>query len=569
MEYLTFQKSNCKNCHKCIRHCPVKSIRFTGNQAHVIPEECILCGKCYVICPQNAKRIVDETEIASVLLGGDAPVYASVAPSFAAYFNGAGIGGVRRALQALGFADAEETALGATVVKRAYERIAREGASDVVLTSCCHTVNLLVEKYYPELSGLLAPVVTPMQAHCADIRRRHPGAKTVFIGPCLSKKDEANVSDVDAALTFEELAAMLDKAGVPRPAAGKGESEGEKEPDDAGDESLARIFPTDGGILKTMLERNPAYTYLSVCGVENCMAVLDDIRAGGVHRCFIEMSACAGSCVGGPIMEKHHCSPLRDYQAVASYAGSKDFAVPQPAPEALAAGHAPIELTRAMPGQAEIEEILHKMGKLSPEDELNCGTCGYNTCREKAVAVYQGKAEITMCLPYLMEKTERFTDNILDNTPNGILVVNEAFEVQQINQAAMRMLRVRSRGDVMGGPLIRLLDPTDFIRALDSGTSIVNKRDYYAELASYLELTIVHDKKSGNLIGLFRDVTAEENAHKSREALCRQTVETADQVVDKQMRIVQQIASLLGETAAETKIALTKLKESITDENDQ
>ena len=558
MEYLTFQKSNCKNCHKCIRHCPVKSIRFTGNQAHVIPEECILCGKCYVICPQNAKRIVDETEIVSVLLKGDAPVYASVAPSFAAYFAGIGISGLRRALQKLGFDDAEETALGATMVKREYERIVREGAQDVVLTSCCHTVNLLVEKYYPELAGCLAPVLTPMQAHCADIRARRPEAKVVFIGPCLSKKDEANASDLDAALTFEELAAMLDKAGVvPEP-----------EPDET-DESLARIFPTDGGILKTMLYKNPAYTYLAVDGVESCMAMLDDIRAGGVHRCFIEMSACVGSCVGGPIMEKHHRSPLRDYQAVDSYAGGRDFPIAQPAPERMAAEHAPVELARQMPGKIEIEEILRKMGKLSPEDELNCGTCGYNTCREKAVAVYQGKAEITMCLPYLMEKTERFTDNILDNTPNGVLVINEAFEVQQINRSAMKMLRVNARSDVMGEPLIRIMDPSDFIHALDGNRNIVNKRDYYAELGSYLELTIVHDKKSGNLIGLFRDVTAEENQKKSKEDLSRQTVETADRVVDKQMRIVQQIASLLGETAAETKIALTKLKESIRDENEQ
>lgn len=558
MDFITFKKSNCRNCHKCIRYCPVKSIRFSGNQANVIPEECVLCGECYVVCPQNAKEIVDETEAVTVLLQGDAPVYASIAPSFAAYFNGAGIGALKNALCKLGFAGAEETALGATLVKREYERITEEGAQDIIITSCCHTVNLLVEKYYPQLTGFLAPVVTPMHAHCADMKRRFPQAKTVFIGPCLSKKDEANSCCVDAALTFEEIAAMLQKAGVEL------EQETDRE-----EQSLARLFPTSGGILKTMTYRNPDYTYLTVDGMDNCIATLEDIANGGIHRCFIEMSSCAGSCICGPIMRKHHNSPLRDYQAVVSYAGEQDFDIPQPAPEQLMDGHACITLHKSRPSAYEINEILRKMGKLVSEDELNCGTCGYNTCRDKAVAVYQGKAEIDMCLPYLMEKSERFTDNILDNTPNGILVVNDSFEVQQLNRAAMRMLHVNMRSDVLGEPLIRIMDPTDFILAAQNSKRIVDKRDYYAEFDSYLELTIVDDKKSGNLMGIFRDVTDEENAKKSKEAMSRQTIETADKVVDKQMRIVHEIASLLGETAAETKIALTKLKESISHEDDE
>ena len=152
MEYITFKKSNCRNCHKCIRYCPVKSIRFSGNQANVISDECILCGECYVVCPQNAKQIADETEIVSVLLGSGAPVYASVAPSFTAYFNGIGIASIRAGLKQLGFADAEETAIGATFVKREYERISREGVQSVVITSCCPTVNTLIEKYYPEIT---------------------------------------------------------------------------------------------------------------------------------------------------------------------------------------------------------------------------------------------------------------------------------------------------------------------------------------------------------------------------------------------------------------------------------
>ena len=558
MEYITFKKSNCKNCHKCIRHCPVKSIRFSGNQANVIPEECILCGECFVVCPQGAKDIVDETEIVSVLLRGDAPVYASVAPSFLSYFEGVGINSLKAALIKLGFTDVEETAIGATIVKREYERLLQEGVQDIIITSCCHTVNLLVEKYYPQLINCLAPVITPMHAHCDDIKRRHPEAKTVFIGPCLSKKDEAAMANVDAALTFDEINSMFKKAGIVP----------EKVMDNS-QQSLARIFPTSGGVLGTLSYRNPDYIYLTIDGVENCIAALDDIARGGVHRCFIEMSSCAGSCIRGPIMRKNKVSPLRGYRATFAYAGKDDFKVSQPPQQRLSDAHPSINLHKLSPSTAQIEEVLHKMGKTSPADELNCGTCGYDTCREKAAAVVQGKAEIDMCLPYLMEKSERFTDTILDNIPNGILVVNDSFEVQQLNRAAMKMLHVNKRSDVLGEPLIRIMDPSDFVLASENIRRIRNKRDYYAEFDSYLEVTIVSDSKSDNLIGIFRDVTDEENARKSHDALSRQTIETADRVVDKQMRIVQEIASLLGETAAETKIALTKLKESIDHDNHQ
>ena len=555
VEFLKFQKSNCKNCYKCIRHCPVKSIRFSGNLASVIPEECILCGQCYVVCPQNAKQIADETETVGVLLKSGAPVVASLAPSFAAYFAGCDISSMEAALKKLGFFAAEETALGATMVKTEYERLSEAAQQDIIITSCCHSVNLLVQKYYPQLAGCLAPVMTPMQAHCADIRRRYPGAKTVFIGPCLSKKDEAAKIGVDAALTFDELSSMLTAAGVTVQA--------HAEPPERG---LARLFPTAGGILKTMRKKNPAYTYFTVDGAENCRSVLDDIAAGNLHRCFIEMSSCAGSCSGGPILQKHRNQPLRSYQAVVKSAGPEDFEIAQPSPEAIRADYPCEVLEKKMPGEAEILDILKQMGKTKPEDELNCGTCGYNSCREKAAAVYQGKAEISMCLPYLMEKSERFTSNILDNTPNGILVVNEYYEIQQVNRAALTMMRIHSRSDVLGEPLVRVMDPLDFFSVMQDGKTVVGKRSYYAEFDKYLELTIVHDKISNQLIAFFRDVTEEENARRSKEALSRQTVETADKVVDKQMRIVQEIASLLGETAAETKIALTKLKESISDE---
>lgn len=558
-EYLKLKKSNCRNCHKCIRHCPVKSIKFSGSQAHIVSDECILCGQCFVVCPQNAKEILDETELAKVMLADpEAPVIASVAPSFIAYFEGSGIVSFTNALKKLGFFSVEETAIGATLVKREYDKMVEAGEQDVIISSCCHSVNLLIGKYYPELSKYLAPILSPMAAHCKDIKKRYPNAKTVFIGPCLSKKDEGPAFGVDAVLTFEEIAAMFDRAGI----------EVEKEPDSSR-ESRARLFPTVGGILRTMDCKAEDYTYVTVDGVENCRAALEDIAAGNVHRCFIEMSACAGSCIGGPVMEKYRNSPVKHFTAVTRYAGSEDFSVAQPAREELLAQRPYIGCVKALPSEKEIEEILKKMGKNKPEDMLNCGTCGYNTCREKAIAVCQGKADISMCLPYLMERSENFSNIILSNTPNGILVVNEEFEVQQINTAAMKMLQISSPGDVLGEMVVRIMDPVPFIEVLENGRRVCNQRSYYAEYKKYLEQTIVHDKSSHMLISILRDVTEEESQRQKKEEFGRQTVEIADKVVDKQMRIVQEIASLLGETAAETKIALTKLKESISSGEDE
>ena len=557
MDCLTLKKSNCKNCYKCIRHCPVKSIRFSGNQAYIIGNECIVCGQCFVVCPQDAKQIVDETEKVKVLLQGGDPVVVSLAPSFIANYEGVGIVAMREALKQLGFYDVEETAVGATIVKNEYERMVNEETRDIIITSCCHSVNLLIQKYFPDELPFLADVMSPMQAHCQDIKKRIPNAKTVFIGPCVAKKDEAQYYEglVDAVLTFDELTAWLKAKGIEL-----------RQEVRENENSRARFFPTTGGILKTLTEQNPRYTYMAIDGTENCIEALRDIESGKMHRCFIEMSACAGSCIGGPVMEKFHRSPVKDYVAVARFAGHKDFAVEQPEPETLHKTFTAIEHKLPTPSEEQIRETLRQMGKVKPADELNCGSCGYDTCREKAIAICQGKAEISMCLPYLKEKAETFSDTSARNTPNGLIVLNEKLEVQQINRAAQKILNIRYASDVLGDQVVRILEPADFLEVLSKGRNIHNKRVYLAEYEKYVEETVIYDREYRLLLCILRDVTEEELQREKKEDISRQTVEIADRVVDKQMRIVQEIAFLLGETAAETKIALSKLKESISDE---
>lgn len=551
-EYLKLKRSNCKNCHKCIRNCPVKSIRFSDGHAQIIGEACLLCGQCFVVCPQNAKIIRDDLPLVKEAIASKKPVVVSLAPSFVANYRGATINSMRRALKTLGFAEVEETAVGASIVKTRYEELL--DAHSVLISSCCPVVNDLIREYYPDALPYLANVVTPMEAHARLIKRARPDAVTVYIGPCIAKKREADHSSyIDISLTFEDLTRWLVEEGVMLT----------PEPDEL-DASRTRLFPTAGGIWRTM-KRDPAVTYVSVDGMQNCIAAIKDIISGELEHCFIEMSACAGSCIGGPAMERR-ALPVRDYAIVNAYAGRKDYVVAQPPAEELTEQYEPISTNAAHIGETAIELTLRQMGKLKPEDELNCGFCGYDTCREKAEAVCQGKAEISMCLPYLMEKAKSFSDIIIQNSPNGVLVLNESFEIQDLNHAACTILNIKNRTDVVGRPVVSLLNPIAAVQAAREGRTVRRPPEYLSEYGRYIEQTVMYDKTYRIVILLLRDVTEQEAVRTEKESVSVSTVQAADRVIEHQIRMAQEIASLLGETVAETKAVLTTLKESVRNE---
>lgn len=554
--YIQLKTSNCKNCYKCIRHCSVKSIKFSGSQAHILPNECILCGTCYVVCPQNAKQIRDDVHNVKSAIADGKKVVASLAPSFAANY-GVGIKAVSEAVKKLGFAYAEETSVGAEIVKKEYEKILKEGNADVLISSCCHTVNTLIQKYYPDQIPHLAHVLSPMQAHSKYIKEKDPDAYVVFIGPCISKKEEADKYKgyADTVLTFGEFTGWLSEEGVALTPC-----------EDEKSVNKSALFPTSGGILRSMDRDDLDYSFLVIDGMDNCRRALEDIRSGEIKNCFIEMSACAGSCINGPVMEKMKAEPVKNYLAVDKYAGKSDFLTELPESESIKKTFAVEAAYKDYPSEAQIKEILVKMGKTTPEHELNCGSCGYNTCREKAVAVYQGKADFTMCLPYLKDKAESLSDNIINNTPNGILVLNEDFEVQLINKAACEMMKIKNQGDVLGSPVIRILNPTEYMNVFANNQNIYEKKNYLAEYQLYVEETIIYDRNYHIIMSIMRDITEDEHRRTKKEDTNKQAVEITDKVIDKHMRVVQEIASLLGETTAETKIALTKLKETLVDE---
>lgn len=553
-EILRLKQSNCKNCHKCIRYCPVKAIRFSAGQAHVVENECILCGMCFSVCPQNAKLISSDMEKVRVMLSAEA-VYASVAPSFAASFPGVGIDALERALVKLGFRGAEETAVGAAVVTKEYERILREEKPNVLISSCCTSVDLLMQKHYPDTLFALAPVMTPAQAHGALIKQKYPGAKVVFIGPCIAKKQEAvDGEQLDAVLSFEELHQWLEAERV-TPEQGTDTRAGGK----------TRQYPTAGGVLNSM-EKDPDYTYIAVDGIKKCAAVLEEIRSGALHRCFIELSACQGSCAGGPLLGRPMSGPVQNTAHILHYTAQDDFAVEPYEKNTYRREFEPIERIAKQPSQQLIDQMLVRMGKQDPETQLNCGSCGYNSCRDKAVAIIQGKADLSMCLPYMMEKAQGFSDAVVNNSLNAILVLNEDLEVQKINPVACRLFRVRDEKDVLGDTVDRLMDDAVFRKVRQTRRNRTNEREYLSEYGCYVDRTVLFNGDSRLFICMMRDVTDEVERLEKKMETRLQAVAIADDVAKKQLKIVQDIASLLGETAADTLIAIDRLKETISDD---
>ncbi len=557
VNYLELHKNDCKNCYKCIRNCSVKSISFSNNRVSIVQDDCILCGQCYVVCPQGAKEVWSQVDDVKKLISSGKKVIASVAPSFVADFPTNCIESMEIALQKLGFSHAFQTAEGATLVKNEYERMMEENTQDIIISSCCPSVNLLIQKYYPDCLKHLAHVASPMVTHCRAIKNEHTDAVTVFIGPCVAKLHEGyNSDDVDAVLSFEQLAAWFDAENV--------ELVPLQEPKISG---RSAFFPTSGGIIKSFASKHPEYNYVVVDGIQRCIETLQDLTEGNVGRCFIEMSACVGSCVGGPMMVKGRKKVLHSYDSVHKYVGKQELLCDGAYEGAMDTkfiylGSGGVKKA----SEDDIIAILRSMGKQSKLDELNCGSCGYDTCREKALAVYNNKADVNMCLPYLKEKAENFSEIIINNTPNGIMVLSEDLKVQQINRAALSILNLAKESDVVGESVVRILDPEEFVMVLENKNSLVEKRTYLVEYKKYVDYSLIFDDSYNVIILIMKDVTEQEFAKGYKESVREKAVETTNKVIDKQMKIVQEIAFLLGETAAETKIALTRLKESLDDE---
>lgn len=569
MRYIRVRRTNCKNCYKCIKNCLVKSISYKDDRVEIIDEGCILCGRCINVCPRGAKRLDNDIEPIQRLVKGKDKVCASLSSDFIAAYGDRAFK-VVTALKKLGFDLVEESAVGGAAVTEEYRRLISSGSGKNIISSACPTINLFITKYYPELVPYLAPVMTPLEVHGRLIKQRYgEDTRVIYIGSCLSSVKVCHESPyLDGGITYPQLNKWFKDEGI--------------DLDTLEDGSLdirsgySRIYPVQGGITKDIIssskgsldggtDKAGSYSLLSASGPENAKKMLDELKSGSVSNVFAEIWGCEGGCIGGPFMPSSRGRYERRV-LVSEYADKAGKTENISAPD-ISASYSPDPYSEDKPNDEVIKAILAQMGKYTKAQELDCGICGYPTCREKAAAVYHHKADIHTCLPYLLNINQSLSNTVLSITPNMIIAVDSAMLIKEFNVAAQRVFRT-ARRTVIGRPISDIIDDSNFRRVIETKTSIFDKTVYYEDLGLITEQSIVYSAEHDMAIATIKDVTDEEIRRKKAYDTKMQSLELAQKVIDKQMFVAQQIAGLLGETTAETKVALSKLKDLIAEEGE-
>lgn len=570
MAIIDFKATKCKHCYKCVRNCEVKAIMIKDERAEIMPDKCILCGKCMQVCPQSAKTLVSDLELVKGYLRSGCQTVISLAPSYMGLLKYKTLGQVNAALRRLGFSDVRETSQGAAVVTAEYTRLLKEGRMENIITTCCPGVNDLIEIYYPQLTPYMAPVVSPMIAHGKLLKKELGNdVKVVFLGPCIAKKREADdfrhQGYVDAVLNFNDITRWLSEEEIVI-------EECEDIPFDHMDPGVNRLYPVTNGVVNSVLateKEQDGYRKFYVHGCRNCIDLCESILRGGIQGCFIEMNMCSGGCIKGPAVNDEGISRFK-VKLDMEEAVERE-AVPAQETDAMAKGlsfHKPF-LDRSpkepLPSEAQIQEILRMTGKTRPEDELNCGACGYSTCREKAVAVFQKKAELNMCIPFMHEKAESLSNLVMETSPNIVLLVDKDMRILEYSAVGEKYFG-KTRQEALALYLYELIDPSDFQWVYESHQNIHGKKVTYAEYHFSTLQNIVYIEKEDVVLATFIDITREEEKARQEYEKKLETIELAQKVIHKQMMVAQEIAGLLGETTAETKTTLTKLCQSLLDE---
>lgn len=568
MALINTNEAKCRDCYKCVRSCPVKAICIKSNDndtqvhARVIEESCIQDGLCITVCPQKAKVVVSDLgAVKKVLSHRGNLIVASVAPSFPALLPLPEPGILPALLRRLGFSFVGQTAVGAELISREYSR---ENVPGPVISSACPVVVNLVERHYPHLLPHLSPLVSPMVAHGRLLKRQFPGCTVVFIGPCIAKKGEAMSGEardaVDFVLGFKEMWEWFEQEGIDlsniSPAAFDGYPPGP-----------ARLFPVEGGqLLASSLSTDMVDSRVqTVSGLQNCIELLEHVSEGNLQQrpAFMELLACSGGCLGGPHGVSGEDIFLRKQKLLEFYSRceqqdedkSKYEGIPFLPSTDLYRRFQNRKVQRPLPSPEQIEKILAQSGKFSPEDELNCGACGFSSCREKAVAVFQGIAEPQMCIPYMRKRAESVSSLVLRSMPNGVIIANEDLTIVEINPAALKMFGC-SYGRLIGEKLDLLVDPAEFQRVFREKRLVETESGYVRNGVITRQIIFPVENTA---VGIFIDITNELRQKDELQLVKSQTIKRAKEIIKKQMTVAQEIAGLLGETTAETKVLLNKL----------
>lgn len=568
---ITTIDARCRDCYRCVRVCPVKAIRISGGQARVDGDRCIVCGTCVRECPQQAKQVRSDLPRVQELIRENKVVIASVAPSYVAAFPDYGGGLFAGLLRHLGFDMVTETAVGAEMIARATAELVSDDPQTHVTSACPALVNL-ISMYYPWAVDKVTPFVSPMVAHARYLKGKYgEEAKVVFIGPCLAKKSEAEHPSVegavDAVLTFDELREWISEANV------KADQIRHADMDDLAAAS-ARLFPVGGGLARAasmetdMLRQD----FAAVTGGTEIHEMMDNIRDGSTIKLF-EALLCPGGCVNGPCFGYgrdvfHRRNRVLQHEKRAQKrAEEKDIRGAMESVD-LHTVIAPRPIDRPAYSEEAIRAVLARIGKTTLEDELNCGACGYETCRENAIAVLSGMAEHTMCIPWMRKAAERKADQIIDNSPNGIVIVDSNLRIVAFNPSFAKIFSCTP--GLIGKPLSTLMDPEDFEKVMAKAEDrITNKSVSYPNYHVSGSLNIYRLEDEDLVVGILANVNKSTEGLSRLDQIREETLANAEKVIGKQMLMAQEIASILGETTSETRVLLRKLTQLMkeSDEN--
>jgi iron only hydrogenase large subunit-like protein/uncharacterized Fe-S cluster-containing protein len=562
------EKRECQDCYKCLRNCPVKAIKVESGYATVVPEQCIVCGHCVEVCPSGAKTVRDDLPRVRQLLAAGHKTIVSLAPSFVAEFPGNSPGQIIAALRRLGFYGVSETALGAQAVSVAVAETLRTGASGVYISSACPSVVAYLQKHQPTASPRITALLSPLLTHCRMLRQSYgENVRIVFIGPCIAKKIEADtrVDLLDAALTFEDLRRWLIQEKISLDPLQASE-EDRFIPETSAEGAW---YPVDGGMIagiKNHCAVNDA-SFMSFSGITAIQKALDGLDAlvadntrenGG--SVFLELLACEGGCVNGPKLT-HKAATISKRLRVLRQGRYPEH--PSPRPGALARGANYIvqpERPAVIP-EAQIREALRAVGKFTADDELNCGGCGYDRCRQFVQALVLQKAEKSMCVTYMRKLAHKKANALIQKMPSAVVIVNSALQILEYNAAFAKLFVPASGAEepaaaLEGAPLSRFVPFQGlFSRVLKTGLDIMDKDLRFKE--TILHLSIFTIEKHCVIGGIIQDVTLP-------AVQKEQVIRKAREVIQHNLATVQKIAYLLGENASESEITLSSIIDSFT-----
>ena len=568
MWFASFSKAHCRNCYACIRVCPVNAIEVKNEQAQIIKNRCIVCGECSRVCPQKNRIIKSEISKVKSYLQNKEKIVVSIAPSFSSIF-GEESKKIPCALRKLGFSNIEETIVSIDPIIEKYKLFANKSEDKNYITSFCPAINNIIQKHYPSIIQNLIPVISPFIYHSRILKEKYgEQVKVIFIGPCLAKKTEAyGENSIDAVLTFGELQKLFKEYNINL-------EDLNEEPFDETyeDKLLVSIVGETSKFIKNEITKKDI---IAVDGIEDCIKILEAIQDNRFKNTLFEMNLCRHGCLGGSGMPNDGMTYYERKCNLVNYANNvkqdKKYNLNEQLNNktsnkvynkvSLEKNFDNLYFPLKQPSENEIKKILYSMGKYKKSDELNCGGCGYTTCRDKAVAVYNGIAEINMCLPFMRQRAENLANVIFDSTPNLICTIDDDLNIIQFNPAAESFFKLE-KSEIKGLPIGMFLDEDKFENVKKNNKNIIREKINLDNKYTLIQ-NIIRLEENNVLIWIADDITKDENIEKKLQKMKEDSINMAQEVINKQMMAAQEIASLLGETTAETKVTLTKLKKLI------